>query len=79
MHASLIEGGVEMSSYPARCVVGLERRTVPGETSEDVARKLAELLGRCRAADPELRVEGRELLVFDFSVQREINKELGIK
>lgn len=63
VHASLIEGGVEMSSYAARCVVGLERRTVPGETSADVQRELAELLHRCRAADPQLRVEQRELLV----------------
>ena len=32
VHASLIEGGEELSSYPARCVVGIERRTLPGET-----------------------------------------------
>ena len=31
IHASLIEGGQEMSTYPARCVAKLERRTVPGE------------------------------------------------
>jgi acetylornithine deacetylase len=31
IHASLIEGGQEMSTYPARCVVRLERRTIPGE------------------------------------------------
>ncbi|HEX2680849.1 MAG TPA: M20/M25/M40 family metallo-hydrolase, partial [Candidatus Dormibacteraeota bacterium] len=31
IHASLIEGGQEMSTYPARCAAKLERRTVPGE------------------------------------------------
>jgi acetylornithine deacetylase len=31
IHASLIEGGQEMSTYPARCVAKLERRTIPGE------------------------------------------------
>jgi len=31
IHASLIEGGQEMSTYPARCVARLERRTIPGE------------------------------------------------
>jgi acetylornithine deacetylase len=31
IHASLIEGGQEMSTYPDRCVVKIERRTVPGE------------------------------------------------
>ena len=36
VHASLIEGGQELSSYPARCVLSLERRTIPGETAERV-------------------------------------------
>ena len=36
IHASLIEGGQEMSTYPARCVVKLERRTVPGEDGREI-------------------------------------------
>ena len=62
LHASLIEGGRELSSYPARCVVTVERRTLPGESVGDVERELDELLARCRAADPELVVERRTLL-----------------
>src|SRR6266536_4926804 len=31
IHASLIEGGQELSTYPSRCVVKVERRTIPGE------------------------------------------------
>ena len=31
LHASLIEGGQEWSTYPSRCVLKIERRTVPGE------------------------------------------------
>lgn len=31
IHASLIEGGQELSTYPSRCVVKIERRTIPGE------------------------------------------------
>jgi acetylornithine deacetylase len=34
VHASLVEGGQELSSYPARCKLSLERRTAPGETAE---------------------------------------------
>lgn len=45
VHASTIEGGVELSSYPARCVIGLERRTLPGETRDDIDRELAALGG----------------------------------
>ena len=45
LHASLIEGGQEFSSYPERCVVTGERRTLPGETLADVERDLQALLG----------------------------------
>ncbi len=62
VHASVIEGGEELSSYPARCLVGLERRTLPGETPAGVEAELAGLLDRCRAADPDLRATGRTLL-----------------
>jgi acetylornithine deacetylase len=63
VHASVIEGGAELSSYPAHCVVGVERRTLPGESRADVERELAALLDRCRRADAELDAEYRTLLV----------------
>jgi acetylornithine deacetylase len=44
VHASLIEGGQELSSYPARCVLSLERRTEPGETAEEFARECEALV-----------------------------------
>jgi acetylornithine deacetylase len=62
VHASLIEGGAELSSYPAHCKVTIERRTLPGETPEHLEGELEALLGRCRAADPELAVVRRTLL-----------------
>jgi acetylornithine deacetylase len=37
VHASLIEGGEELSTYPSRCAVSLERRTLPGEDGTDVS------------------------------------------
>jgi acetylornithine deacetylase len=63
VHASTVGGGEELSSYPARCVVGLERRTLPGETAAGVEAELGALLDRCRAADPALVAEARTLLV----------------
>jgi acetylornithine deacetylase len=63
VHASKIRGGEEMSSYPARCVLGLERRTLPGESARSVEAELASLLEGCRAADPGLEAEQRTLLV----------------
>lgn len=59
LHASLIDGGQELSSYPERCVLAVERRTLPGERSEDVERELADLLALAREHDPRLQTELR--------------------
>jgi acetylornithine deacetylase/succinyl-diaminopimelate desuccinylase-like protein len=75
VHASTIRGGEELSSYPARCVVGLERRTLPGETAADIESEIAALLHRCRAADPALDATARTLLVrepFEVAPDAEI-------
>jgi acetylornithine deacetylase len=45
LHASLVEGGQELSSYPARCLVTGERRTIPGETVAQVERELRAIAG----------------------------------
>jgi acetylornithine deacetylase len=65
LHASTVHGGSELSSYPARCVLQLERRTLPGETASDVEAEIEGVLERCRASDPELVVEQRTLLARD--------------
>ncbi len=59
VHASLIEGGQEMSSYPQRCRVGLERRTVPGEDAALARVELEEIIAAARSQIPDLdaRVE----------------------
>ena len=43
VHASVIEGGQEYSSYPAACRLQGERRTVPGETVAGVRAELEEI------------------------------------
>jgi acetylornithine deacetylase len=63
LHASLISGGQELSSYPERCVLEIERRTLPGESADDVERELDDLLALARAADPRLGTELRMGLV----------------
>jgi acetylornithine deacetylase len=45
LHASLIEGGQELSSYPERCVVKVERRTLPGETVAGAEEELRGIAG----------------------------------
>src|SRR4051812_31182119 len=44
VHASVIEGGQEYSSYPAHCRLQGERRTIPGESLEHVRNELEELV-----------------------------------
>lgn len=62
LHASLITGGREESTIPERCVLTVERRTLPGESVTDVEADIAELLRRCRDADAELNVAARTTL-----------------
>jgi acetylornithine deacetylase len=49
LHASLVQGGIGMSTYPDRCVLSLERRTVPGETTESVLAELRDAFARITA------------------------------
>jgi acetylornithine deacetylase len=51
LHASLIDGGQELSSFPASCTLTGERRTIPGETVDQVEQEL-----RAIAGDAELRI-----------------------
>jgi acetylornithine deacetylase len=65
LHASLIQGGQELSSYPERCRLELERRTIPGETVEQVRAELQGILDGLAAADPRFTAE------LTFGVTRE--------
>jgi len=55
VHASLISGGQELSSYPAACGLSLERRLLPGEDSDTMARELRAIISRLSAQDPKFR------------------------
>ena len=55
VHASLIRGGREISSYPERCTLSIERRTLPGETAQSVEAEMAELVRQLRDADPSFK------------------------
>ena len=57
IHASLINGGTEMSTYPASCTLMIERRDIPGETVEQAGQELRAIIERCTQADPRFRAE----------------------
>jgi acetylornithine deacetylase len=55
VHASIISGGEERSSYPASCSLEIERRTVPGETPEMVRAELQAIMNVCSSRDPNFQ------------------------
>lgn len=75
VHASLIKGGEELSSYPAECRISLERRTIPGERMAIVLAELNEIVANIKAADPAFDaviVPGLERMPFEVSEDAEI-------
>lgn len=52
IHASTIAGGTGMSTYPDRCDLALERRTIPGETATQVLAEIEALSDRVKATHP---------------------------
>jgi acetylornithine deacetylase len=59
LHASLISGGRELSSYPDRCDLQMERRTVDGEDDRIVLGEVQAILQRLREEDPEFEASAR--------------------
>jgi len=59
LHASLVHGGIGMSTYPDRCLLSIERRTVPGESSDAVIAEVRDAFARIAARRP----------MFDASVR----------
>jgi acetylornithine deacetylase len=62
LHASLIEGGTGMSTYPDRCVLKLERRTIPGESPADVMDEVQRACDVVRARRPSFAADVRLLV-----------------
>lgn len=65
VHVSLIRGGQEMSSYPESCAIGIERRTVPGESVAQVEAELQAILDAAGRGDSAFHAEHRVTLVRD--------------
>lgn len=72
VHASLIRGGQELSSYPAACIAQFERRTLPGETPEKVATEVRAVLEQVQNFDPRSRALGNVFFWRDaFAIEPE--------
>lgn len=71
LHASLIRGGTELSTYPDYCRIDLERRTIPGEDKETVTQELNTLLSAAQSCDPQLNAK---LDVFFYRPHFEVSQ-----
>ena len=61
LHASLISGGHELSSYPDRALLQIERRMVPGEPDSIALDEVRAILDDLRRADPGVRASARAM------------------
>lgn len=59
VHASLIKGGEEASSYPALCTITIEYRTISGQTTRNVTEDMEILMENARKVNPEFRADLR--------------------
>ncbi|SDR36947.1 acetylornithine deacetylase [Rhizobiales bacterium GAS191] len=75
VHASIIKGGEELSSYPAQCRISIERRTIPGETGATVEAELRGLLDSIAQDVPDFRYRlerGLERVPFEAKADEPI-------
>ncbi|MGZ3612198.1 MAG: ArgE/DapE family deacylase [Ktedonobacteraceae bacterium] len=79
VHASLIQGGQELSSYPSRCYLNVERRTIPGETFQQVEAEINGILGSIVASDSNFNASMKTQMVrepFETSLDETIVRTL---
>jgi acetylornithine deacetylase len=62
VHASTIRGGQSYPSYPAECVIGVERCLMPGESVAQSRAEMDGLLAAAAASDPRFRAELRTVI-----------------
>ncbi|KAF2647995.1 acetylornithine deacetylase [Lophiostoma macrostomum CBS 122681] len=59
IHTGVIKGGEEIASYPAKCTITIERRTIAGETVDTAKAQLMAILERLATTVPNFRFELR--------------------
>jgi acetylornithine deacetylase len=62
LHAGRIHGGTELSVYPARAVLEMERRTLPGEPVDVAVSELEAIASDIATTDPAFKADVRLLL-----------------
>jgi len=63
LHCSIIEGGTELSVIPSQACLRWERRTLPGESQQELDLELARMVQAAKNHPGNHEVEARELFV----------------
>ncbi len=63
VHASLIAGGIGISTYPDSCILEFERRTIPGETPEGVKEEIESILLELGRKYPDFMADHEQYFV----------------
>jgi len=61
LHASLIAGGGELSTYPDQCTLEMERRTIEGEAGQCALEEVQNIIRDLQREDREFRASARFL------------------
>ena len=81
LHAAVLRGGTGTSTYADHCRLEIERRTVPGETEEQVLAEIRAITDALAAEDPTFKANVRAMLTRgSFEVRRDaaiVNAVLG--
>lgn len=55
VNVGTIQGGTAINMIPSKCVIGINRRLVPGETFKQAEKELQDILDRLSKEDPEFK------------------------
>ena len=62
MHASVINGGTDISTYSGKCNLKIERRTVPGENTASITSELQNIINKLKDEDPKFQATVKLIL-----------------
>jgi len=81
LHASIIEGGRELSSYPDRARLQMERRTLPAEAGVQAFVEVESILADLRREDPTFRASARAMFsrpAYELPADHELPQTLAV-
>jgi acetylornithine deacetylase ArgE len=71
MCVSVIHGGLQINIVPPECVIEIDRRTVPGETHEQVLTAVDQVLDEIRRREPTFVIEREAPMLADWPLYTE--------